>query len=74
MPIAPVPITSARAGSHGWRSPIAATWRMPRAQIELGSASTPSRPSERGTATTCSASSTTSSLAKPCRAVMPRSV
>ena len=48
MPIAPAPITSARAGSHGWRSPIAVTWRMPRAQIELGSASTPSRPSARG--------------------------
>ena len=49
MPIAPAPSTSARRGAHGWRPPIARAWRRPRAQIEAGSASTPSRPSARGT-------------------------
>ena len=73
MPIAPAPMTRARSARHGWRSPTARAWRIARAQTEAGSARTPSRPSERGTATRCSADSTASSLANPSRRVMPRS-
>ena len=63
----------ARWARHGWRSPTARAWRIARAQTEPGSASTPSRPSELGTATRCSADSATRSLAKPSSRVMPRS-
>ena len=42
IPIAPAPSTSARPGRHGWRPPTARTWRSARAQIDAGSASTPS--------------------------------
>ena len=73
MPIAPGPITSARSARHGWRSATARAWRIARAHIEAGSARTPSRPSERGTGTRCSARSATSSLANPSRRVIPRS-
>ena len=48
MPIAPAPSTSARSSCHGWRPPIARACLIARAQIDVGSASTPSRPSERG--------------------------
>ena len=46
IPIAPAPSTSARPGRHGWRPPTARTWRSARAQIDAGSASTPT-PAER---------------------------
>ena len=74
IPIAPAPNTSARPGRHGWRPPTACAWRIARAQIDAGSASTPSPPSASGTATTCSASTTASSAAKPCSRVMPCSL
>ena len=73
MPIAPVPTTSARRGPHGWRPPIARTWRSARSQTDAGSASTPSRPSVAGTGTRCSGASATSSAANPCSRVIPRS-
>ena len=61
-----------RAATAG-DSPIVRTCRSARSQTEVGSASTPSRPSERGIGTSCAGSSTTSSQAKPFRRVIPRS-
>ena len=53
--------------------PIALAWRIPRAQIDAGSPRTASAPSPSGTATRCSGDSGTSSAAKPCSLVIPRS-
>ena len=36
IPIAPVPSTSARWSSHGWRPPMERACRIPRSQIEAG--------------------------------------
>ena len=74
MPIAPVPSTSARWSSQVWRPPIERACRIPRSQIDAGSTSTPSRPSERGMPISCAGSSGTSSRANPCRRVIPRSL
>ena len=63
------PSTSALCSSHGCRPPIARAWRMPRAQVDAGSASTPRRPSERGIAISCVGSSATISQ---CESVQAR--
>ena len=73
IPIAPAPSTSARSAPTAAAPPIVRACLIARVQTDVGSASTPSRPSARGTAITCVASSATSSRAKPSSRVMPRS-
>jgi len=72
--MAPAPSTRARSSSHGWRQPIVRACLIARSQIDVGSASTPKRPSERGMGISCAASSATSSQANPSSRVMPRSL